>query len=121
MVVFERLEAVAAIEHRRKFAARAAFAPIANPRIFGTVARDVAQLMIEAFLCADEVGRALAQTFARHRTARVPGVGRGLRGVAQVERHHLKRHDLEVSGAGQTSTSALKGIFQPPRRESLKR
>ena len=88
MIVFKRGEPARVIEDGHEFTAAASFTAGTDPRVTcAKVLLNVAQLLVEALLGADEVRGLAAQQLARDRAALSPGMRGARTGIAEIERH----------------------------------
>ncbi|MGY3200412.1 hypothetical protein ACVW19_000926 [Streptomyces sp. TE5632] len=127
VVVLQRDEPAGVVEDRHELVAAAARPADADPVVGRPqVGLDVAQLLVEALLGADEVRLLAAQQPARHGPAGGPAVGLRRTREAQVERHGLQRPTRTFPGRGGlggsavlesgSATEAASAVLSPRRR-----
>src|SRR6185437_1863295 len=105
MIVFKRDEPAGVIEDGHEFAVAAPLAASTDPRVSGAeVVLDVAQLLVQPFLGADEMRRLTAQQLASDRAALGPGMRSSRTGGPEIERHDVQLdrldHTLIMQGRG---------------------
>src|ERR1700689_1008416 len=100
MIVFQRGEPARVVEDRHEFTVAASFAAGTDPRVTcAEVLLDVAQLLVEALLGADEVRGLAGQQLVHDRAALGPGMRGAGAGVAEIERHDVQRGRARVHAA----------------------
>jgi hypothetical protein len=95
MIVLKRGESARVIEDGHEFTAAASFTAGTDPRVTcAKVLLNVAQLLVEALLGADELRGLAPQQVAHDRAALSPGMRGAHTGIAEIERHYVQRDCL---------------------------
>jgi len=108
VVIGQRLESVASIEDGHELAATAAFASQADPFVIGQVRGEVAELVVDAFLGAEDIGFFALQQFGHEGAPGRPVVGTGGAGIAEVVGHEVEG-SLWFGGSGDLGGDRAEG------------